>query len=66
MVKNLMDGLQEELKRNRELLNLYESIPAGSFGATVIRTLIKDAEAAIASDDVVEMIRCYQELKACE
>ena len=66
MTENLIEGLQRELERNREILSIYESIPQGKFGALMIRQVIKRAESAIASDDVVQMIACYKELQETE
>jgi len=64
--KNLLDGLREELNRCRELLRIYEGIPAGQFGAAMIRKDIEEGEAAISSGDVVRMISSYKSLKDCE
>ncbi len=63
---NLIEGLQEELERNKELLKLYEEIPQGKFGSTMIKLSIKNAENAIANNDTVEMIRCYKDLQENE
>lgn len=53
-----------ELARARELLGVYRDIgPAGSFGAVVIEGAIRTAEQALASGDVVAMLRSYEELK---
>lgn len=60
---NLIEGLQEELKRNRELLQLYEEIPSGQFGAAMIKLAINNAEKAMAEGDTVKMMQCYKELK---
>lgn len=60
---NLIEGLQEELKRNRELLQLYREIPTGQFGAAMIEKAINDAERALAEGDTVKMMQCYKELK---
>ena len=60
---NLIEGLQKELKRNRELLKMYEEIPQGIFGATIIRQSIKKAESAMANGDTVEMLRCFKDLQ---
>ena len=61
---NLIEGLQEELKRNRELVKHYEEIgPAGIFGKTFIQRDIDLAEKAIATGDTVEMVRMYATLK---
>ena len=63
---NLMESLHAELKRARELLEMYESIPTGAFGAAVIRKTIKHAEASIQDGDVVEMIKAHEHLKKLE
>jgi len=60
---NLIEGLQKEMDRNRELLEMYEYVPAGLFGAANIKKDIKDAEAAIADGDTLAMMRCYEQLK---
>lgn len=60
---NLIEGLNQELVRNREILQIYEEIPQGAFGAAMIRKAIKEAEASLGTGDIVEMLRCFQELK---
>ena len=60
---NLIEGLQEEMTRNRKILKIYEEIPQGAFGAMMIKKDIADAEKALASGDTIEMIRVYKSLK---
>ena len=61
---NLIEEIQEQCKRCREVVLDYRSIgPAGMFGAAMIEADIRKAEAAIASGDVVEMIGAYKVLK---
>ena len=60
---NLMEGLLQEIGRNRELLVQYESIPEGVFGATMIRQVITNAERAVCDGDVVAMMVAYKELQ---
>jgi len=60
---NIIEGLHQELNRNRELLDAYLEIPTGGFGAMVIQQKIDRAEKAIANGDTTEMLRCYQDLK---
>ena len=61
---NLMDGLLEELKRNRELVLQYGAIgPAGAFAKAAIMQNIAHAELAISNDDVVAMLRIYSTLR---
>ena len=65
MADNLMEGLIDELNRNRELLKDYESIGApGMFGGMVIRKNIADGEQAIKDGDVVAMLEAYVELRS--
>ena len=64
MTENLMDGLMDELNRNRELLKIYQEIgPAGRLGAMLIDRDIKAGEQAIRDNDVVAMLRAYNALK---
>lgn len=61
---NIIEGIQQQCDRARAILPHYEELgPVGVFGATVIREAIKEGEAAIASDDVVRMVRAYKELE---
>lgn len=63
-IKNLMEGLLDELNRNRELLKEYEAIgPAGQFGAHFIRQSILAGETAIRDNDVIKMLSAYSNLK---
>jgi len=66
MVDTLMGGLLYEIERCSKLKAMYDTIPAGTFGAIMIQRDIDNAKAAIASGDVVEMIRCYKACKGCE
>lgn len=63
---NLMDGLNIELKRATELLEVYESIPTGGFGAAMIKQTIKDAERSMQLGDTVGMLGAYQRLHNLE
>ena len=63
---NLIDGLNIELKRAKELLELYESIPTGGFGAAMIKQTIQDAESCIQQGDTVRMLDAYQRLQNLE
>ena len=60
---NLMEGLIEQANRCREVLKEYEKIPEGAFGAMMIRQDIANAEAAMASGDVIKMLAAYEALK---
>lgn len=61
---NLMEGLLKELNRNREILKHYEEIPAGAFGASMIRQSITNAEKSISDGDTVAMVRAYADLQS--
>lgn len=50
--------------RVREILGYYKSLGmVGSFGAMNIAAALQDAEAALASGDVVRILKAYQALK---
>lgn len=59
----MIEALQDEMNRARELLKMYEEIPQGQFGAVIIKQSILLTEKAIASGDVVKMIECLGLLK---
>ena len=64
---NLADGILFELERVRELLGDYKDIgPSGSFGAAMIEAVLKRADKAIISGDVVEILKSYGELRDCK
>jgi hypothetical protein len=57
MSKNIIEGIQEQCNRCRELLTHYVDLgPVGAFGLLMIQDDIKEGEAAIASGDAVRMI----------
>ena len=63
----LADGLQEEIKRNIELVSVYRSIgPMGILGATMIHRDIDEAVKAAIEGDCVKMIDCFQKLQGNE
>lgn len=64
---NLIEGIQYECSRARELVQAYEEIgAAGVFGKTVIEQAIREGEAAIASGDVTRMLRAFKALEECQ
>ena len=62
----LMEGLLAEIKRNRELVEVYKTIPSGKFAQTMLQRDIEDAEEAIKNGDTISMIRCYNTLEGNE
>ena len=50
--------------RCRELLEVYREIgPAGAFGAAVIERTLREADEALASGDVVAMVRVFAKMR---
>lgn len=64
--ENIIEGIQRQCDRVREILPLYDEIPTGVFAATMMRNSIKAAEAAIASGDVLAMLAAYKDLEGYE
>lgn len=66
---NLIEGLQEEIKRVNEIIKEYEDPMlngAGVFAATMMRGSIKQAENAITQMDMVAMLSTIKDLKEYE
>lgn len=64
---NIIEGIQAECARCRELLKVYEGIgPVGSFGRLMISRDIENGEAAIASGDIVAMVEALRALQGCK
>lgn len=63
---NLIEGLQEEMNRVREIVTEYEAIPAGRFAAEMMKNAIKQAEETIATGDTIEMMRSLKSLQSFE
>ena len=57
----------KEQARVREVLGHYRDIgPSGAFGAAMIEQALREADAAMASGDVVRIVRSFAELKKIE
>lgn len=64
---NLIEGIQLQCNRVRELLTHYEELgPVGVFGVFVLTNAIREGEAAIASGDVMRMLAAHKSLEGCE
>ena len=63
MGDNMATALAKEIERNRELLDAYKAIPTGGFGAAMIDADIKFAVSALASGDVIEIMKAYERMK---
>ena len=57
-----------ELKRNNKLMLEYQELPnrAGYLGSLFIQTDIRNAEEALASGDVLKILKSYEKLKGNE
>jgi len=55
-----------EQARVRALLGIYRAIPAGAFGAAMIEQVLRRADQAAMSGDVLAVLRSYEELKGCQ
>lgn len=62
---NLIEGLQEEIKRVKEIIKEYEELPsdAGAFASVMMKSSIKNAENAIVNMDTVAMLSAIKDLK---
>ncbi len=64
-MESLADALPKELSRVREILGYYKEIGApGVIGAMLIEEALRNAEKAIISGDVVQMIAAYKDLQS--
>ena len=53
--------------RVRELLADYKALgPSGVFGTISIESVLRQADAALASGDIVKILRAYEALKGAE
>ena len=62
---NLIEGIQKECNRVREIIPMYKAIGIpGAFGVTMMEASIERAERAVANDDMVAMVRAYKDLES--
>jgi hypothetical protein len=64
----IKEKIQKQIKRCEELLKMYEEIPTGFFGATMIRMAIKNAESCLMEGNYVESIakKCLKDSEEIE
>ena len=62
----LADALPREQARVRKAIGIYRDLPngAGTIGALLMEADLATADRAVASGDVVAMIRAYETLRA--
>lgn len=65
---NLIEGLMDEMNRNRELIKVYESLDGGvgAFGAAMMKQDVAEAERAISTGDIIAELQVYEKLKSNE
>lgn len=69
MAQNLIEGIMQETKRVREIINIYEHPDqngSGAFAAMMMKMDIEAAEKAVSSGDTIAMISAYGKLKDYE
>lgn len=62
-MSTLAEDLPKEIKRNQELKVIYDGIPTGFFGSSMIQADIDEGVNALASGDVIRMLQVYEKLK---
>lgn len=66
MSETVGEDIQVEIKRNQELKKIYDGIPTGFIGASMIQQDIDYAVKALAEGDIVNILQAYQKLKGNE
>lgn len=68
MTVNVVEAIQRECDRVREIIALYKTLPngVGEFGATWMKELVRRSERAIADQDAVECVVCLKRLREVE
>lgn len=65
--RSLADAYPIEQARIRELLQAYKDVgPPGAFAHVMLSDVANRADKAAAEQDLVSMIRLYQEMKGCK
>lgn len=65
--ETLADALPKECARVREVLGYYKACgPVGFFGASMIEAELRTADQAMASGDVIAMLRSMKALQVIE
>lgn len=67
-MSSLATEYPKEQARCRELLQAYRELPGGVgvFGAMHIEAVLKRADEAAASGDVIAMLQAYEAMQGCE
>ena len=65
-MESLGEALPKECERVRKLILMYNDPllnGAGKFASMMMEQSLKNADKAIMSGDIVEMLKCYEDLK---
>ena len=62
-VKNLTQGLLDEMDRVKKIKAEYDKLPTGKFAAAFMAADLEAAKQAVGEGDAIAMIRCYEKLK---
>jgi hypothetical protein len=67
-IDTLGDAFPREQQRLRDLIKIYRDLPdgVGTFGAIMIEQVLKEADAAAISGDVVRMLIAFEKMKGCK
>ena len=65
-MSSLAEEYPKQQARCRELLKAYQIIPEGFIGVTMIEAVLKKADIASASGDIVAMVVSFKEMKDCK
>jgi len=63
---SLGEEYPKEQARCRELLKVYQGIPTGFIGASLIEIVLQEADQAVVSGDLPAMIVAFEKMKDCE
>ena len=69
-VRRVMSSISIEFPKQqarvRELLEQYQTIPTGAFGAHMLKDVLRRADQAMASGNVISILQSYKEMAECE
>lgn len=60
------EQIQVEIKRNTELKKMYDDVPLGFIGASMIQQDIDFAVKALAEGNIIKILQAYEKLKSNE
>ncbi len=68
MAKLLTEGLLSQMNRVRDLITLYNRLPGGDgfITASHMKTDIQNAEEALSTGNVIQMLISFKTLKHCQ